>query len=141
MKIVFIFLSVLMYEALSVYSYGQGYISYDYMSASTLKDEFGNKYGSGNMQILSGGYNIPISVKHNDRGQLIAWTTNVYGAYGTLSNQGQAKDLNPDNILNGSLNIMHIRPISKRWSFIASIGGGVYAPTNEISAKSILEPV
>lgn len=138
MKIVFIFLSVLMYEALSVYSYGQGYISYDYMSASTLKDEFGNKYGSGNMQILSGGYNIPISVKHNDRGQLIAWTTNVYGAYGTLSNQGQAKDLNPDNILNGSLNIMHIRPISKRWSFIASIGGGVYAPTNEISAKSIL---
>lgn len=138
MRIFFGVLLMLICTAFPVYTYGQGYISYDYVSASTLKDEFGNKHGSGNMQILSGGYNIPLSVKYNDREQLIAWTTNIYGAYATLSNQGQAKSLNPDNILNGSVNISHIRPISERWTFIASIGGGVYAPVNEISTKSIL---
>ena len=138
MKTVPGYLFIMILTTFTVRSYGQGSITYDYMSTSTLKDKFDNKYGSGNMQILSGMYNIPLSVKFNDRKQLIAWTATVYGAYATLSNQGQAKDLNPDNILNGSLNISHIRPLSKRWSFIASIGGGVYAPINEVSTKSIL---
>ncbi len=129
---------MLAFAALPARSYGQGYISYDYASASTLKDEAGNRYGSGDMQIVSGGYNIPLSMKRNDRQQLTAWSASVYGAYGTFSNRGQAKDLNPDNIVNGSLNLSHIRPLSERWSAIASIGAGVYAPANEISAKSIL---
>ena len=138
MKLFFGLLFLLILAAFSFCSYGQGYISYDYMPTSTLKDKLGNEYGSGNMQIFSGGYNIPLSVKHNDRGQVTAWATTIRGAYATLSNEGPAKELNPDNIFNGSLNISHIRPISKRWSLIASIGGGVYAPANEISAKSIL---
>lgn len=138
MKILFGFLLMHLFTAFSFCCYGQGYISYDYMSASPLKDEFGNKYGSGDMQILSGSYNIPLSVKVNDKKQSTAWTTTIRCTYATLSNQGQAIDLNPDNLLNGSLNISHIRPISTRWSFIASIGGGVYAPANEISIKSIL---
>lgn len=138
MKIVFGFLLMLMFMASSVCCYAQGYVSYDYISASTLKDKLGSECGSGNMQIVSGAYNVPLSVKYNDRGQLIAWSTSVYGAYGILSNQGQAKELNPENILNGSLNITYIRPISKKWSIIASIGGGIYAPTNEVSVESIL---
>ena len=36
-------------------------------------------------------------------------------------------ELNPDNILNASLNISHVRPLSDKWSIIASVGGGVYA--------------
>lgn len=124
--------------AFSVYGYGQGYIRYDYMSASKLKDDWGNKYGSGNMQMCSGGYNIPLSVKYNEKEQLIAWSANLYGAYGILSNRGQAEDLNPDRILNGSINILHRRPLSERWSLIASVGGGIYAPTDEITIKSIL---
>ncbi len=138
MKIFLGFLSMLMFEAFCVNSYGQGRISYDYISGSTLKDKLGNKYGSGNMQILSGSYNIPLSIKYNDRKQLTAWNAYIYGAYSTLSNQGEAKDFNPGNILNGSLNISHIRPLSEKWSFIASAGGGIYAPAGEISAKSIL---
>lgn len=120
------------------YSYGQGYIQYDYIPTSILKDGLNNQYGSGNMRILSGGYNIPLSMKYNDEKQPIIWAANVRLAYSILANQGQAQELNPDNIFNGSFNITHIRPISKKWSFIASAGGGIYAATNEISAKSIL---
>lgn len=131
-------LSMLAVATFSFCSYAQVYISYDYMPSSTLKDELGNQYGSGDMQVLSGSYNLPFSVKFNERKQVTAWSATIRGAYATLSNRGQARDLNPDNIINGSLNVSHIRPLSKKWSLIASIGGGIYAPTHEVSAKSIL---
>lgn len=128
----------LIIASLATYGYGQGYIQYDYIPTSTLKDGLNNPYGSGNIQIMSGNCNIPLSVKHNAEKQPIVWNTTLRFAYATLENQGQAKELNPDDILNGSLNLTHIRPISKKWNLIASIGGGIYSPTNEISAKSIL---
>lgn len=118
--------------------YGQGYIQYDYIPASTLKDGLDRQHGSGNMQIVSGGYNIPLSMKYNDEKQPVVWSANVRLAYGTLANRGEARTFNPDNLFNGSLNLTHIRPISKKWGFIASVGGGIYAATDEISPKSIL---
>ncbi|ADV43412.1 hypothetical protein Bache_1407 [Bacteroides helcogenes P 36-108] len=139
MKTVFVSsIVVLACAASSVCCHAQGYVSYDYISASTLKDKSGNEWGSGSMQIMSGSYNIPISVKHNDKGEVQAWSVSLYGAYGILDNQGQARELNPDRLFNGSLNVSHIRPISKKWSIIASIGGGIYAPTHEIAFRSIL---
>lgn len=119
-------------------SYGQGYIGYKYVSASTLKDEWDNKYGSGNMQAVSGAYTFPLSVKRNEAGQLSKWSISLSGIYATLSNDGQASGLNPPDILNGSLSLSYLCPLSKRWSLSASIGGGIYAPTDDISFKSIL---
>ena len=46
--------------------------------------------------------------------------------------------MNPDNLLNASLNISHIRPLSDKWSIIASVGGGVYAPLDGVSMKTLL---
>lgn len=122
----------------SVYGYGQNYICYDYITPSTLKDRLKGRHGSGNMQILSGDCTIPLAVKHNKKEQPIAWTAGIHMAYATLDNRGEANTLNPDNLLNGSLTLSHLRPISEKWNLIASIGAGVYAPTYEISAKSIL---
>lgn len=122
----------------SIHSYGQGYIHYDYISTSILKDDLEGQYGSGNMQIIQCGYDIPLSTKYNAKQQPAIWTANVRLAYGALNNYGQATELNPNDIFNGSLNITHIRPLSDKWDFIASIGGGIYAPTNEISSKSVL---
>lgn len=50
-------------------SYGQGYVSTDYLSSSSFKDDNGNKYGSGNLMILSGRYTLPISAKQNVQGK------------------------------------------------------------------------
>lgn len=117
---------------------GQGYISYDYMPESPLRDDLGNKYGSGSMMIVSGQYNLPLSVRHDGKGRLVAWSATLSGAYGTLHNKGRANELNPGKIVNASLNISHVRPLSDRWSIIASIGGGIYAPQREVTAKSVL---
>lgn len=56
MKIISKTLLVLSFAAISLFSYGQGYISSDYMTSSSLKDENGNRYGSGDLLILSGRY-------------------------------------------------------------------------------------
>ena len=138
MKITFKILLTPLLVILPGLSYGQGYISSDYMPASTLKDDAGNKYGSGDLLILSGRYTLPFSVRHNEKGQVTAWSATLNCSYGILNNKGPAKELNPDNILNSSLNISHIRPLSDRWSIIASLGAGVYASPNEITMKSVL---
>ena len=113
MKIIFKALLVLSFAAIPLFSYGQGYISSDYMTSSSLKDENGNRYGSGDLLILSGRYTLPFAIKHNHRGQPIAWSATLYCSYGISHNKGQAKNLNPENIVNSSLNISHIRPIRK----------------------------
>jgi len=69
MKITFKILLTPLLVILPGLSYGQGYISSDYMPASTLKDDAGNKYGSGDLLILSGRYTLPFSVRHNEKGQ------------------------------------------------------------------------
>ena len=118
--------------------YGQGHIGYKHISTSTLKDEWENEYGAGNMQVISGNYTFPLSEKRNQTGQLSLWSINLSGIYALLSNNGQASKLNPKDIFNGSLNLSYLCPLSGRWSLVASIGGGVYAPSYELSFKSIL---
>lgn len=105
---------------------------------SSLKDDLGNEYGSGSLMMVSGRYNLPLSVRHDDKGRLVAWSATVNAAYGVFHNKGQARELNPDNLLNASLNISHIRPLSDKWSIIASVGGGVYAPLDGVSMKTLL---
>lgn len=87
---------------------------------------------------FSGRYTLPLSVKRNDRGQLVAWSATFNCTYASLQNEGAAAALNPDRILNTSLNVSHLRPISERWSLIASLGCGIYAVPNQIAWRSIL---
>lgn len=38
--------------------FSQGYVNYDCLTSSSLRDKDGNKYGAGNMQRISGRYTI-----------------------------------------------------------------------------------
>lgn len=107
---------------------GQGYISYDYLPESSLKDDLGNEYGSGSLMMVSGRYNLPLSVRHDDKGRLVAWSATVNAAYGVFHNKGQARELNPDNLLNASLNISHIRPLSDRVEYHSLCGRRCLCP-------------
>lgn len=118
--------------------FGQGYVSSEYLSSSSLRDEAGGRFGSGAMGRFSGRYTLPLSVKRNDRGQPVAWSATFNCTYASLQNEGVAAALNPDRILNTSLNVSHLRPISERWSLIASLGCGIYAVPNQIAWRSIL---
>lgn len=132
------YLKILLLLVFPIASYGQGHISTDYLSSSNFKDDNGNKYGSGSLMILSGRYTLPLSTKQNNAGQITAWTVTLNCRYGILNNEAEAKKLNPDNILNSSINISHIRPITEKWSVLASLGCGVYAAPNDVTLKSVL---
>lgn len=116
----------------------QGYACYDHIPTSTLMDNQGHTFGSGSMHIVSAGVNIPLSVKQDGRGRAKAWTSAIRLAYGQLDNRGEAAKMNPDDMLNGSINIQHVRPVSGRWSVGLSAGCGIYAPLNGISGKAVL---
>lgn len=119
-------------------SFAQGYLKSDYLMSSSLKDEAGNKYGSGNLFRVSGRYTLPLSVKQNDSGQISAWSATLGGSYGIFGNKDITMNTIPDEILNLNFSLSHMRPISKKWYMIASLGGGIYSEPNKITAKSIL---
>lgn len=123
---------------LPVIGHGQGYISYDLAPQSTLRDEQGGRFGHGDMRTVRAGYGLPLSVRRDSTGRVTAWTAGVSAAYVRLGNSGEARQLNPDDIVNGSISISHTRPLSRRWDVIASAGCGVYAPSGGIRMNSVL---
>lgn len=116
----------------------QGYIEYGCSTRSSMTDKTGNKHGNGTMQTVTGKFAVPLSMRTDSTGRITAWKAAMSALYATLDNYGMAKELNPPNVFNGNLNVMHIRPLSRRWSLMATIGCGVYAPTDMIRARSIL---
>lgn len=113
-------------------------VKYDYISSSTLYDNNDNSRGEGDISIISGNFNLPLSFKLNQEKQPIIWTASVNSKYAILNNNIDASLYNPDKILNTSVNITHIRPVNSRWSFLATLGVGVYAHPDNIRWNSLL---
>lgn len=137
MRTLFYYL-ILLFMAVAIESSAQGYLKTEYMSASSLKDGNGDKFGSGDLLKISGGYNLTFSAKQNERKQMTLWAASINGSYGISNNSGEAVNLNPDRILNASINLTHVRPVSTRWSLLVTLGGGVYSAPDAITEKSIL---
>lgn len=124
--------------SLSLRGFCQGYVNYEYQPSSIFKDKEGNKYGSGNLQRISGRYTIPFSRKLNERNQPTAWGMTLSALYAVMDNEGEALELNPDRVLNTSLTVSHLRPLSGRWSLLVSLGCGIYASLDEVRWQSLL---
>lgn len=113
-------------------------ISAGYLSRSAFTDKQKVSYGKGELYRIGLKYNQPLSVKLNDYGEPILWTASIQGSLYDLRGSGEAANQNPDDILNASVNITHIRPLSERWSIIATLGFGIYSAPDEISWNSVL---
>jgi len=137
MKIVFYF-SILFLLIVPIDAAAQGFLKSDYITSSSLKDEKGNRYGSGDLFKISGRYTLPLSVRQNSSGQLSAWSATFYGSYGLFDNKKIRLNTIPDKIINANISLSHLRPLSEKWYLIASLGGGIYAEPDDVSAKSIL---
>lgn len=133
-------IKILLFALLSsVLCNAQSYISYDYISSSTLKDDDGNKHGEGAASIVSGKIDMPLYYKVNEEKRPIMWLASLSAKYADFYNDiNSPKTLQPDDIINSSINITHIRPLNKKWDVIASLGGGVYADHKHISWESVL---
>jgi hypothetical protein len=108
------------------------------VSRSSFKDNSKNKMGKGSMQKYSLTFNTPISARTDSLGRRKSWALSLRGAYGILDNSGEAKNLNPNEILNVSANVSYSAPVGKHWTLTASAGAGIYAKPDNIRWESIM---
>lgn len=108
------------------------------LSSSMLKDKAGNEYGKGCLQKYSAKLTIPLSTKQDRLGRPSMWILSVNGHLGVLDNKDEAKELNPDRLINASANVSHVRHFSQKWCLIASLGAGIYADPDHIRWNTLL---
>lgn len=114
----------------------------EYIGSSKYKDIDNQKTGGkGDALILSGMAQIPFYLKMDENNHPTAWGIVLGGSYTNLSNKYIPKELSPSEILNAQLSLIHLRPISKKWSILAGAGVGFYtahADLSDITMKNIL---
>lgn len=96
------------------------------IASSDYTDSHDNVLGNGWIDRLHAIYDFPISMHLTDDRRPIVWRGVVRGTYSYMQNNGAAAVYNPDNILNATANVMHIRPIASRWTLIATAGVGIH---------------
>lgn len=89
------------------------------------------------MNRLKGSFSLPLSMTGEADCRTV-WLATATASYATLDLHGDARALAPEEIMHGGVTITHIRPLSARWSMMASLGGGVYAEPNHIRWCNIL---
>lgn len=117
---------------------GQMFFKTEYIGKSNYRmtegdtdTRVGNSKGSA--LIHQGGINIPISMKLDANKRPTMWGVSGGGAYVKLDNKNFVDPLVIDEIMNLSLNLLHVRPLTEKWSMMAVVGGGVYVPSTRFS--------
>lgn len=114
-------------------------IKTEYIASSSYRDENNNQVGEkGNFTSIQGGLQIPVLVKMNELNQPTAWAVALQGSYTSMHNQDLSTDYCLNELLNPQLVLIHTRPLSARWSIIATLGGGIYTDLSEFSGECIL---
>lgn len=90
----------------------------------------GNSQGSA--IVYQGSANIPLYMKMNENNRPTMWNIGLSGSYTSLDNKNFTDDM-VSEIMNLQLGISHMRPISDRWTMMASLGAGVYTPFSNLS--------
>ena len=106
-----------------------------YISSSRYKDENGQYPGKGDMCFVEGNVNIPVSQKMNERNQPTLWMISAGGSYTAMNNKNLQSYI--DQIINMQLSVTNIRPISKKWLLLTTVGAGVYA-SSDVKLKNVL---
>ena len=108
-----------------------------YISSSRYKDENGQYPGKGDMCFVEGNVNIPVSQKMNERNQPSLWMISAGGSYTAMNNKNLQSYIDIDQIINMQLSVTNIRPISKKWLLLTTVGAGVYT-SSDVKLKNVL---
>lgn len=103
------------------------------------RERIGNTRGSA--MIYQGSANFPFVIKQSKYDKPIIAGIGMQGKYVSLNNKNFTEDIVLSQIMNIELGAYYIRPISPKWSVMASLGVGVYSPYRNLShirAKQIL---
>jgi len=119
-------------------AYAQVEIRMDDIMSSTYNDVNNQKTDvKGDAKVISALFNVPISMKLDEKERPTLWSVSLDGSYTSLdNNRGTVKGTIyalPSEIWNTSLSISHLRPISEKWFINVSLGVGMYADHMDIS--------
>lgn len=118
----------------------QVYFKSEYITSSKFKDENGkNVGGKGGLNTIDAAIRIPLSLRMDGNNKPTAWAIALTGTYATLDDHNLSKEYFMSEVLNSQIGLMHLRPISEKWSILTVAGVGIFtSDLNKISEKAIL---
>lgn len=104
------------------------------LGKSDESEKVGDSEGSA--LVYQAGINLPVSVKQEKDKQPVVWGIAAHAALVSLNNNNFTENLVLDEIMNLSLNIYHMRPLTEKWSMMASLGAGIFSSESNLSKIS-----
>lgn len=135
MKMKLIAIPALLFLLIPVESMAQVTFKTEYFGTSAYRDEHNQKVGKskGSALVYQGSVNLPLSTKVNEDNRPTIWGIGLAGAYVSLDNKNFTEPLVLPEIMNLQMTLFHVRPLSKKWSMMASAGVGVYTDDTRFS--------
>lgn len=111
----------------------QVWLKTEYIGSSGFRDADNNKVGGkGDMKVIQGGVNIPVSMKMDENNHPEAWMVGLGASYASMDNKDLSEYME-SQIFNAQLAVSYIRPLSKKWSLLASAGVGLFMNTGSLA--------
>lgn len=112
----------------------QVWLKAEYIGSSAFRDENNKKVGGkGDMKVIQGGFNIPVSMKMDENNHPTAWMVGLGASYASLSNKNLTGYVDVPQLFNAQIALSHIRPVNKKWSLMASVGMGLFMDTGSLA--------
>ncbi|QNK64456.1 hypothetical protein H7F33_08255 [Pedobacter sp. PAMC26386] len=83
-------------------------------------------------------FSIPLSIKIDSSEQPKMWALKLGGAYAKMQNRNYEEALFPTEMLNVQVGVVHMRPLSKKWSMMAMASVGVFTDLEKINSDDVL---
>lgn len=112
----------------------QVWVKTEYIGSSAFRDENNEKVGGkGDMKVIQGGVNIPVSMIMDENNLPTAWMVGLGASYASMNNKNLVGYVDLLELFNAQLAVSHIRPINKRWSLLVSVGVGLFMDTGSLA--------
>ena len=111
----------------------QVWLKTEYIGSSGFLDADNKKVGGkGDMKVIQGGVNIPVSMKMDENNHPTAWMVGLGASYASMDNKDLSEYME-SQIFNAQLAVSYIRPLSRRWSLLPSAGVGLFMNTGSLA--------
>lgn len=111
----------------------QVWLKTEYIGSSGFRDADNKKVGGkGDMKVIQGGVNIPVFMKMDENNHPTAWMVGLGASYASMDNKDLSEYME-SQIFNAQLAVSYIRPLSKKWSLLASAGVGLFMNTGSFA--------
>ena len=112
-------------------------LNIDYTPLTTLKNSSGDDIGKGDQLRIGSTLAVPLSMKREENGFIKKWDLTLNGRYTRMNYDGEAKVIQPNEIISGGAMLTHVRSLSRRWNLVASLGVSFNAIPDHIRWQNI----